>query len=614
MDFDINTCYNATYLRIFKRIAEEWVNSDEEPSVDSDSETECQGSDGQQLIFTDEEDQKFSEGVLKKSLPSFDGEFDLLTADYSDLDSLGEKDFGNPLPNHRSRKSKRPSKANKAKPAEEVDDCRPLSEKNRFSLLKESKKKLQLEQINLVSPREYYQKMRTKSKNKATTGSDEENNSPTEQRKSRSAKNQTNDAQVDKNAPASAKDYVITNAQILAMSPEKQQKFTEMMLDGLEKDKKIRTEKRLGAIAKMRETMLVFHFINQGLREKVAHCAELEQRVQKLQADLDLEKKKVDHHSIKAKSKVMKENKDELKRIKETVTEELWRTCKFIQCVEDEEIACKYVYQKIYGDPKEDPAELEKMYSWIETYKACIKKSLYDKRNYVTSQLKAAAMDLLDNGKELPTLEMLLKCLDRTINVENPEENACFKWYWEVLLAKMLGSSDWGPSVRYYNKICGATHKSDPKKSLVTSSHEAMIVAIWDNNRDNWISLFTWSQQAENKGKIQPNRGGRYTSTDKGQRAYGGWEPEGLEAYNAYYETNHAARKTPNRKAVEKAMYHQLRTAMGITSTEHKSHIKGEREKKRKNLPKDQPYAPPTQRIVRMKILGDAEEVVSDRE
>jgi hypothetical protein len=137
MDFDVNTCYNPTFLRICKRIVEEWVNSDEEPSVDSsDSETECQGSDGQQLIFSDEEDQKFSEGVLKKSLPPFDGEFDLLAADYSDLDSLGDKDFGNPLPNHRSRKSKRPSKANKAKPAEEVDDCRPLSDKNRFSLLK----------------------------------------------------------------------------------------------------------------------------------------------------------------------------------------------------------------------------------------------------------------------------------------------------------------------------------------------------------------------------------------------------------------------------------------------------------------------------------------------
>jgi hypothetical protein len=618
MDFEINPVYNPVFHRICKRIAEEWVNSDEEPSEDSDSETECQGSDGQRLIFSDEEDQKFREAVLQKSLPSFDGDFDL-AADYSDLDTFGAQDFGDPLPTHRSKKSKRPSKVNRAKPAEEVDDCRPSSERNRFSLLKESKKKVQLAPVNVISPKEYYHKMVKKNKNKPTAGSDSENNNPTEQRNSRSTKNQTNDAQVDKNASASAKGYVITNAQMLQMTPEKQERFIEMYLDGLDKDKKLGQDKRLEAIARMREKMLVLLFTNQTLRKKAdklaENCAELQQDIQKLQLNLEREKKKVDHRSIKAKSMVMKENKEELKRIKDTVTEELWRTCKFIQCADDEEIACKFVYEKIYGDPMEDPAELGKMYSWIETYKAWIKKSLYDKRNYITSQMKSAAMDLLDNEKELPTIEMVVKCLERSIDLKDPEENALFQWYWEVLLAKMMGSSDWGPSVRYYNTICGAKLKRDPKKGIVTSSHEGMLAAIWDNNRDNWISLFNWSQDPKNKGKIQPNEGGKFTSTKKGQRAFGGWEPEGLEAYNAYYEKNVAARKLEKRKEVEKAMYDQLRTAMGIIAPEHTTHVKGIREKKRKKLPKDQPYVPPTKRIVRMKILDDdGEEVLSDGE
>jgi hypothetical protein len=252
------------------------------------------------------------------------------------------------------------------------------------------------------------------------------------------------------------------------------------------------------------------------------------------------------------------------------------------------------------------------MYSWIETYKACIKKSLYDKRNYITSQLKSAAMDLLGEGKELPSMEMMIKCLDRSIDMANKEETAVFMWYWEVLLAKMLGTSDWGPSVRYYNTICGAKLKRDPKKGVVTASHEAMVAAIWDNNRDNWITLFNWSQLPENKGKIQPNEGGKYTSTKKGQRAFGGWEPEGLEAYNAYYATNVTARKDKIRKIAEKAMYELLREKQGIITEEHKTHIKGVREKKRKNLPTDQPYAPPLKRIVKMNILE--EEVVSDGE
>jgi hypothetical protein len=106
-----------------------------------------------------------------------------------------------------------------------------------------------------------------------------------------------------------------------------------------------------------------------------------------------------------------------------------------------------------------------------------------------------------------------------------------------------------------------------------------MLAAIWDNNSNNWIALFNWSQQLANKGKIQPNEGGKFTSTKKGQRVFGGWEPEGLEAYNAYYDFK-------KRKEVEKAMYDQLCSAMGILAPEHTTHIKGIREKSARNCPK----------------------------
>jgi hypothetical protein len=169
-------------------------------------------------------------------------------------------------------------------------------------------------------------------------------------------------------------------------------------------------------------------------------------------------------------------------------------------------------------------------------------------------------------------------------------------------------------SVHYYNTICGAKLKRDTKKGVVTASYEGMLAAIWDNNHNNWITLFNWSQQPENKGKIQPNEGGKFTSTKKGQRVFGGLEPEGLEAYNTYYEKNLTACKLKKRKEVEKAMYDQLCSTMGIITTEHKSHIKGICEKKRKKLPKDHPYLVKQKRIVRMKILDDKEEVVLDGE
>jgi hypothetical protein len=52
------------------------------------------------------------------------------------------------------------------------------------------------------------------------------------------------------------------------MSPEKQDKFTEMYLDGLKKDKKIGIEKRLGAIARIQEKLLVFQFITRVCRKR----------------------------------------------------------------------------------------------------------------------------------------------------------------------------------------------------------------------------------------------------------------------------------------------------------------------------------------------------------
>jgi hypothetical protein len=61
-------------------------------------------------------------------------------------------------------------------------------------------------------------------------------------------------------------------------------------------------------------------------------------------------------------------------------------------------------------------------------------------------------------------------------------------------------------------------------------------------------------------------------------------------------------------------MHDQLRSAMGILALEHTTHIKGIRKKKRKKLPKDQPYSVPMKRIVHMKILDDEEEVVLDGE
>jgi hypothetical protein len=130
-------------------------------------------------------------------------------------------------------------------------------------------------------------------------------------------------------------------------------------------------------------------------------------------------------------------------------------------------------------------------------------------------------MALLHEGKTLSSVADILKCVNCTTNTESKEEMVCFKYYWERLLAKFMGSSDWGPSVFYYNTITGAKMKNDATKGLNTCSHEAILLAILcDKTLEKWQELYNWSQVPENRGTTQPNRGGKYTSTNKGQRAY----------------------------------------------------------------------------------------------
>jgi hypothetical protein len=223
----------------------------------------------------------------------------------------------------------------------------------------------------------------------------------------------------------------------------------------------------------------------------------------------------------------------------------------------------------------------------------------------------------LKNGEELPTIEMLKKCIARTIDPENEAEMKIFEWYWEVLLPKMIGAAEWGPTVRYYNTICAAKLPPNKdgkpsKKFLITPSHEGMILAIWDNNYENWQKLWEWSQKPENKDKTQRNKGGKYTSTDKGQREFGGWEAAGIEAYNSYVDQAIAVRKSRSGKLLESLTLQRLRKSNNIDQADAQAQSKLNRSRKRKKQPNDAPEETANKfRVVRTRML-DEEDVDED--
>jgi hypothetical protein len=249
------------------------------------------------------------------------------------------------LSTHPSKK-RLPSIHKSAKKREEPDNCRPDSEKGQFNLLALSKKKIRLTsqklvstqdfsdipQINLVSPKEYYNKMAKKkisTQPKPVDGSNVENNSPSEQpnahahlqnghdsEKDATQKHQ-NDAQADDDAAEQGADYVIMHLEILAMSKAYQDKFVQMYLEVLRKDKKLTQSKRMQALRKSRKQKLIYHFIVNDLQRKIAKSAGKDEIIATLQANLAQEKLKVDHRSIQAKSRVMKENEDKKKDLRD---------------------------------------------------------------------------------------------------------------------------------------------------------------------------------------------------------------------------------------------------------------------------------------------------------
>ncbi len=537
-------------------------------------------------------DGEVSDAILKNHpLPGLKGgTIDLdQSFEFSDIDQGAGGDVlpvsRDKRPSKVCKKKSRPSKKNKTKRRQDPDDSRPDSDKDQFTSLHTAKE--------AQRAAERSSRKMTK-KGKTAVSSDEENKDPVERREDSTASRQSRATKRAAEAePSQPKLHPLSN-----LPPEVQHRFTAELETYLANDKKLANEKVRPALAKARRTMLCLKYNNEALvGYKTEHGKLLVENAsinERLNAKLQ-----------RSKARVMRESSDEKESIAKVVNNDLWRLMKFINCKDDEILATEFVYKAIYD---KEPLDLDKMYSWSETYKKCIRDSLYAKRNYAASQIKACAWKLFENGETLPTVEEVRMCIRRTNDVNNPREMKLFKWFWECLLPKVVGAVEWGPSVRYYNKISTYKIPNDPKKrTLITPSNEAMILTLWENQFEKWHELWAWSQDPANRGKKQTNRGGKFTSCEKGQCDYSGWSAEGIEAFNTYVEEAKAGRKTDNRKLLETQTLNELRAEYHIYQPDAETQAKANRARKRKKLANDAPLAISSLRVVR--ALLDEEEV-----
>ena len=399
----------------------------------------------------------------------------------------------------------------------------------------------------------------------------------------------------------------------------KQEKLDLFCANHLANDKKLNVQARVTELTKVRK-------VNYILDTKLSRVQRQLIRIQKgfdssrlreqgLQGELDIANQKNALTVARSKAKLLRLCSEQLDKAVDISKNHLWRTRKFISCDEEEMAAADFVrvHMKFQGK-----ATMEQKLSWIETYKRPIKKAFFARRNYVTSELKKlVSKHFLDKGLPMPTLAQILACATRTIDVKVPEQMDMFMFYWETILPKMVGSKSWDRAQKYYTTITKAKVDDDSPsdgKGIITSTSEAMVVLIWENNAVRWPALHAWSAREENRKKTQPAMNGVYTFTDGGQNEWGGWKDKGLEAFNTYTGQVKLARKSTYSTQLERMTLKRLRIRAGIDQPDHDTHQRIVRAKKRRKKtngeePKEEESSLHN-RVVKTTADSDAEEEV----
>ena len=324
---------------------------------------------------------------------------------------------------------------------------------------------------------------------------------------------------------------------------------------------------------------------------------------------------------------VLAESNDMLKEVRKQAHGWVFSHVKFIQSFEEETDAAKFLFK--LGKFDHDKVDTkEKRADLIETYKTHLKKALFVRRNYVSSETKKVVFKRLNTDGAAPlSIDDMIRCLKREIKTE--EDMRKFMVYWDEYLPKHVRAMEWGPRIRLYTTISDAKRKDLNDMPLITPEDEAFAVLTVHNQDSRWLKELDKLQaraKAQENGQELPEevnededqegkKGGVYdglfTRTTQGQSDWGGWQPEGLEMFNQYRAMNVAARKTPNCAKVEKDCLKRLREERGIeedcdNAEDHERNKVAKKRLKKRGL--ENAKLPPKKKVVRTLVVPDSSE------
>jgi hypothetical protein len=166
------------------------------------------------------------------------------------------------------------------------------------------------------------------------------------------------------------------------------------------------------------ERIKELHYQTYHLNEKNVKTYRIAKKVKKQIEELEktvvVLKKKLASSSISQDhAQFVKKNAEIVKACKEIVKTKLWKNMKFIADADSEVKAAEFVLQALGRRAElENPKTKAKK---IKTYKSEIRKAMFSQKNYVASEFKKVAFSFLKDGKNIPTINDMKKCITRNI-------------------------------------------------------------------------------------------------------------------------------------------------------------------------------------------------------
>ena len=114
----------------------------------------------------------------------------------------------------------------------------------------------------------------------------------------------------------------------------------------------------------------------------------------------------------------------------------IFRRAKWIRNNADMALLAEKAYDYVFDKEKRDDLGNDYKLSWINTYTKQMKTVVNARRSYIQSQCKLAVFRYYKKHNKMPTLDDMIKCITRDIDVNDEGDYALFEWHWDDLIGK----------------------------------------------------------------------------------------------------------------------------------------------------------------------------------